>query len=66
MPINQAMRQLSRWYDIEVVYEQGVPDIVFGGKMPMDISLSQLLRVLEDAEVHFRQEAGNKLVIVKK
>ena len=66
MHISQAMRQLARWYDIEVVYEQGTPDIVFGGKIPMDINLSQLLRVLEDAEVHFRQEAGNRLVIVKK
>lgn len=66
MPISQAMRQLARWYDIEVVYEQGIPDIVFGGKMPMDINLSQLMLVLKDAGVHYRLEAGNRLVIVRK
>ncbi len=27
----EAMRQLERWYDIEVVYEGEVPDIPFGG-----------------------------------
>lgn len=64
--LREAMRQLARWYDIEVVYEKDVPDIVFGGKMQMDITLSQLLKVLQDAEVNFRLEADNKLVIIKK
>src|SRR5690606_19086622 len=27
--LKDAMKQLERWYDIEVVYEKGVPDIHF-------------------------------------
>lgn len=61
--LREVMRQLSRWYDIEVIYEQGVPDIVFGGKMLRNINLSQLLKILEDAEVHFTLEEGRKLII---
>lgn len=61
--LKEVMRQLSRWYDIEVVYEQGVPDIIFGGKMLRNINLSQLLKMLEDAEVHFTLEEGRKLII---
>ncbi|WP_295128909.1 FecR family protein [uncultured Chitinophaga sp.] len=63
LPLREVMRQLARWYDIEVEYEGNVPDITFGGKMLRNINLSQLLKVLEDAEVPFRLEAGRKLVI---
>lgn len=61
--LKEVMRQLSRWYDIEVIYEGTVPDIVFGGKMLRNINLSQLLKMLEDAEVHFTLEEGRKLII---
>jgi transmembrane sensor len=33
----EAMRQLERWYDIEVVYEKGVPDITFSEKLTRDV-----------------------------
>jgi ferric-dicitrate binding protein FerR (iron transport regulator) len=61
--LEEVMRQLERWYDIEVVYEKGIPDIKFGGKMSNDVSLSGLLRSLQDMEVHFRVE-GRKLIVL--
>lgn len=61
--LEEVMRQLERWYDIEVVYEKGIPDIKFGGKMSNDVSLSGLLRSLQDMEVHFRVE-GRKLIVM--
>lgn len=61
--IEEVMRQFARWYDIEVVYEKGVPDIEFGGKMGRDLSLSDALRMLAKAKVNFRLEEGRKLVI---
>ncbi|UYQ94454.1 FecR family protein [Chitinophaga horti] len=61
----EVMRQLSRWYDIEVEYEPGLANIVFGGKMSRDVSLAGLLRGLEATGVHFRLEAGRKLVVHK-
>jgi ferric-dicitrate binding protein FerR (iron transport regulator) len=62
--LEEVMRQLARWYDIEVVYEQGVvPPIVFGGKMSRDLMLSDLLKVLDDSEVRFRME-GRRLIVM--
>lgn len=60
--IDEVMRQLMRWYDIEVKYESGVPDIEFVGKMTRDIPLNGLLIALEKSNVHFRLE-GRTLVV---
>lgn len=60
--IDEVMRQLKRWYDIDVKYESGVPDIEFVGKMTRDIPLNGLLIALEKSNVHFRIE-GRTLVV---
>jgi transmembrane sensor len=60
----EAMRQLSRWYDLEVVYEGGVPNIHFFGEINRDLSLAGLVKWLEGAKVHFRIEKGNRLVVL--
>jgi len=59
----EVMRQLERWYDIDVVYEKGVPPFEFVGKMQKNLSLSEVLRGLEISKVHFRTE-GRKLVVL--
>jgi transmembrane sensor len=61
--LEEVMRQVERWYDIEVVYEKNIPDIRFGGKLSNDVSLSGLLRSLQESEVHFRIE-GRKLIVL--
>lgn len=61
--LEEVMRQVERWYDIEVVYEKGIPDIRFGGKLSNDVSLSGLLKSLQDSEVHFRIE-GRRLIVL--
>lgn len=61
--IKTVMRQLERWYNIEVVYEQGVPAITFGGKMGRDLTLTNVLRILQISKVHFRMEQDNKLIV---
>ena len=63
MKLQEAMRQLERWYDIEVAYEKGVPNITFGGKITKNVPLKGLLIGLEKSEVHFRLE-GRKLVVL--
>ncbi len=62
--IRQVMNQLERWYDITVVYENGVPDIRFGGKMERDLDLRSVLRILEISNVHYRLEE-RKLIITQ-
>lgn len=61
--VEEVMRQLARWYDIQVVYEKGIPDIEFVGKISRNVSLSGVLKGLEGAGVHFRIEGGKKLII---
>lgn len=61
--LGEVMRQLERWYDIEVVYEKDIPQKTFYGKISRDISLRSLLIVLEKTGVRFRIE-GRKLIVL--
>jgi transmembrane sensor len=65
MPFGEAMRQLSRWYDVDVVYEDGVPNIEFGGALGRDVSFSKILFFLSKQGIHYRIEHVNRLVIMK-
>ena len=61
----EVMRQLSRWYDVDVIYENNnIPDKTFYGEMGRNLNLSQCLTILEKMQVHFRIEAGRKLVVM--
>lgn len=62
--LKEVMRQLTRWYDIDVVYEKGVPDIVFGGELSRNVKLSGLLMALKAAKVNFRMEEGRRLIVM--
>lgn len=62
--LQEVMRQLERWYNIEVVYEKGIPDKYFYGKVSRDMPLSGVLKALEATRVHFRIEQGRKLVVM--
>jgi len=61
--LEEVMRQLERWYNIEVVYEKGIPELEFMGKMGRDLSLAKVLRGLEMSEVHFRLEERRLIVM---
>lgn len=54
--IQTVLRQLSRWYDVDVVYEKGVPARTFEGEIQRNLQLSQVLKILEKNEVHFKIE----------
>ncbi|MHA4811807.1 FecR family protein [Flavitalea flava] len=62
--LKEVMRQLARWYDLQIVYEKNVPNIIFGGEMSRNITLSDLLNGLKDMDVHFRIEEGHKLIVM--
>lgn len=62
--LQEVMRQLERWYDIDVVYEKNIPKLEFFGKMGKDLPLSAVLRGLEKSNVHFRVEDGKRLVVL--
>jgi transmembrane sensor len=64
--LRSVMTKVSRWYDVEVVYEtQPDPDFKFKGEISRDKNLSELLNMLDyTGKLHFKIEG--RRVIVKK
>jgi ferric-dicitrate binding protein FerR (iron transport regulator) len=60
--IEEVMRQLSRWYDMEVVYVNGAPKDLFRGEIYRNVNVSKVLKVLEASGVHFTVE-GKKILV---
>jgi transmembrane sensor len=44
--LKSVMRKLSRWYDIEVVYENGITDEALSGQISRNKKLSEVLQLL--------------------
>jgi transmembrane sensor len=60
--IKTVMRQIARWYDVEVSYEGQIPKIEFWGKISRDLNAAEMCKVLERYGVHFRIE-GKKIIV---
>lgn len=60
--LTSIMRQIARWYDVEIVYLGKLPDRHFGGEISRSSDVSQVLRILEESKVHFKIE--DKKIIV--
>lgn len=50
------MRDIGRWYNVEVTYPQGIPDKRFSGKLRRNSKASEILEILKFAGVNFRIE----------
>lgn len=63
LPFQAIMRQIERWYDVDVEYENGVPDLPLVGEISRDVPLQGLLKNLERLGMQYRLE-GRKLIIM--
>jgi transmembrane sensor len=62
--IASIMRKVSRWYDVDVVYPNGIPNVELGGTISRFSSVADLLDVLQSTgAVHFKIEGGRIIVI---
>ncbi|MFD1629763.1 FecR family protein [Pseudopedobacter beijingensis] len=52
--LETVMRQISRWYDLDIQYEGNVPERVFNGKVYRNMSLSKVLSVLSFSNINYR------------
>lgn len=52
--VKQLMLQLSRWYDVDVVYKGAVPNIRLGGLIDRNVYLSDIISVLNAYGVHLK------------
>lgn len=57
------MRQISRWYDVEVEYADKLPERKFGGEISRNSNLSQVLKIMEESELSFRVE-GKRIIVL--
>ncbi|MNX49198.1 fec operon regulator FecR [compost metagenome] len=64
MELKEVMRQLERWYDIEVEYEGPTPKRQFFGEISRKENLSDVLMALEESHIHFRLEEGRRLIVL--
>lgn len=62
MNIYEVMRQISRWYDVEVHYETKDLNRKFGGRMSRNLSLENVLSLLKANDIRFRVE-GKKIIV---
>jgi len=61
--LNDVLRQLARWYDVEVVYATASPPkYTFDGEIGRNLSLTTILKHLERKDVHFQLE-GKRLIV---
>ncbi len=62
LSLQEVLRQLSRWYDVEVVYQGTLTPRKFGGEIQRDLNLSEVLDGLRETGVHFSID-GKKLIV---
>lgn len=63
--IPSMMRQVSRWYNVDVRFEGDPAKDLFSGTIPKNTTLSELLTVLETANVRFKFKIeGNQLTVL--
>ncbi|MEP7259435.1 MAG: FecR domain-containing protein, partial [Flavitalea sp.] len=61
--IGAVMRQIERWYDVEITYQGEIPKKEFVGKFSRDSNISEVLQILELSKIHFIKE-GRKIIIL--
>ncbi|RPD47303.1 FecR family protein [Paracnuella aquatica] len=62
--LKTVMRQVARWYDVEVVYEGTPTGDRFSGEVPRNSKATELLKILELSNIRFRIE-GKKIVVMQ-
>jgi ferric-dicitrate binding protein FerR (iron transport regulator) len=60
--IRDVMRQVARWYDVDVVFEGKVPEERFDGEIPRNSNLTEVLKILQISNVHFKVEDRKVMV----
>jgi transmembrane sensor len=63
--ITEVMKQLARWYKIDVSYQGKISEEGFNGKVSRNKNLSVVLRVLQETNgVHFKIK-GKEITVIK-
>lgn len=61
-PFEELMRQIARWYDVEIMYNKDIPKETFSGEMSRNLTLKSVLELLNVSAVQV--EVIDKRLIV--
>lgn len=62
--LGEVMRQIARWYDVEVVFEAGIPERLYWGEIRRNTPLNKVLEMLEMTGARFRMESNRKIIVM--
>ncbi|HVG13975.1 MAG TPA: FecR domain-containing protein [Chitinophagaceae bacterium] len=60
--VSQIMRQIARWYDVEIEYAGKIPLRRFEGKISRNAQLSEVLQILELSNIKF-SVVGKRIIV---
>ena len=61
--IQEVMKELARWYDVDIKYDGVLPSREFSGEIPRNVNASQILDILTFKKIHY--QIDGKTVIIK-
>ncbi len=62
--LSSVMREIARWYNLKITYENPVPKRYFTGMIERSLTLDQVLKGLAHEGVNYRLEDEHHLVII--
>jgi transmembrane sensor len=63
--IEPIMRQVARWYDLDIEYKGALPTDNFKGSVSRQENVSELLRILEQTKAVSFSIEGKKIIVMK-
>lgn len=64
LPVDAIMREISRWYDVDVEYTIQPGQKRFSGILSRNSNVSDVLKIMEQANIHFKIE-GRKIKVIE-
>lgn len=61
-PVQSVMRQIARWYDVQIVYQGKAPQDEIVGKLPRSADVREVLHIMELIGIRFKIE-GKTIVV---
>jgi transmembrane sensor len=63
-PLSIVLKQIARWYNLEIEYEGGMPTKTIDGEIYRNMDGAQVLSILKNLGVNYKLD-GNKLIVKK-
>lgn len=64
MDLPTILREIARWYDVEIIYQAKPGQELYGGGISRNLNLSAVLHVLEENGTNHFKTDGNKVIVL--